>query len=732
MCYMPKFPYAMTPTTSLSMHKLLSASICVLITLSILIYSINDDKQHCNELLTDTHLERGLYTENCLPATHSRLSAEQCLSGEQVAFIGDSTTRQLYDNLALFLSLRNPSVAKHADKSSGDSARALSIHFKWDPYLNSTDLDTLPRNTFTVLGTGLWYLRYVDIQSWSATVDSVYTRTLPYNSLLLPVLHPEINKLSSERSLTITDDDVDAMNADLSVRRTIPIPFALNDIVSASPNETTDGLHYSPKALHHATQLLLNYWCNNLTPSNNVSCCRPYPSPRPMQFLCLTFLVLVAAAKVVQAAFKPDHPRQYLLTQSSIFAAVLLLAYLTDRSHIFTKSPKQFSLLAVLPLLLMVGGVGYKTATRNQDNTGVLNRAQTDELKGAMQLVILIYHYFNGSKHPQFYIPVRILVASYLLLQGYGNSMYFLKNNQPTIPRYIAVMTRYNILTAVLCHVLDVQYITYYFIPIVTIWYTVLWITFYSYSHFNSNPKLVSIKLLISLALSLAALNIPYLNSAIPYEYKFRLNLDILAPFTGALVAVLIHHSENTQTHRWINTTTISISAVVVVMMIVLDTLVTPIKYTYNQYHTFISPIVVMGCLVLRNCSNAARSHHSTLLAQLGRCSLELFVLQFHLLLAGDSKGTLVLLPYSNKLLNFAAGLALFIPLSIKINEVSTYFVGIVVAFVTPNSSHSSHSSLPLNKSPIPDTTLTTLSKRRQIILIIGTAFVLSFTKLFY
>lgn len=662
--------------------------------------------------------------------------AAQCLAHQQVTFIGDSTSRQLYDHLVHELALTHAhhDEPKHSDKASHDAVRALSLRFKWDPYLNTTDVDALDENEIVVLGTGLWYLRYANVQSWSAMMDRLFAHSLPYNTLLIPVLHPEMGKLSHERRETITDEDVDAMNDDLAVRwqnsshfdSNINIPFALNAIMGASPNETNDGLHYSSKVLHQATQLLLNYWCNDLIVSNNVSCCRPYPAPRPLQLLCLALVALVAVAKPIQSAFAPNHPRQHLLAQASILAGVLMLAYLADRSHLFAKSPKEYNAVMVSGLFVLIVAIGYKTMAKNEDDKGVLNRSQTDELKGAMQLIILIYHYFSGSKLSQFYIPVRILVAAYLFLLGYGNGMYFLKN-PPTLPRYIAVMLRYNLLTMALCYVLDGQYISYYFVPIITIWFTVLWISFYINSQINSNLKLLCIKLLISFSLFAVLLNIPYVNAVIPYEYKFRLNLDILAPYSGTFLAIWMHNTDNRE--RWINKYSISVSGFVFVSMVVLDTLITPIKYSYNQYHMLISPVVVLACLVLRNCTQLARSYHSTLLAKLGRCSLELFVLQFHLLLAGDSKGLLILLPNTSKLLNLVLALAMFIPISMKVNQISNYFVGLVVAFVTPQS------FLPLSKSPNPSTvsTLSTkASKRRQLILISGVAFTLSFTKLFY
>jgi hypothetical protein len=51
-------------------------------------------------------------------------------------------------------------------------------------------------------------------------------------------------------------------------------------------------------------------------------------------------------------------------------------------------------------------------------------------------------------------------------------------------------------------------------------------------------------------------------------------------------------------------------------------------RVAYNVLHPYTVALPLVGAMLLRNCNSWARSHHSVLLAMIGRHSLELYLLQ--------------------------------------------------------------------------------------------------------
>src|SRR6218665_4155889 len=71
--------------------------------------------------------------------------------------------------------------------------------------------------------------------------------------------------------------------------------------------------------------------------------------------------------------------------------------------------------------------------------TSILHRDLTDEWKGWMQLVILIYHLTGASNVLPIYMQIRVMVSSYLFLSGFGHFYYFFTKSDHSVRRFFTV-----------------------------------------------------------------------------------------------------------------------------------------------------------------------------------------------------------------------------------------------------------------------------------------------------
>lgn len=172
----------------------------------------------------------------------------------------------------------------------------------------------------------------------------------------------------------------------------------------------------------------------------------------------------------------PVSQLEILLQSFCKLGLIMAYFYMCDRANLFMKENKFYthSTFFIPIIYILVLGVFYNENTKE---TKVLNREQTDEWKGWMQLVILIYHISGASTFLPVYMHIRVLVAAYLFQTGYGHFSYFWIKGDFGIHRVCQVLFRLNFLVVVLCIVMDRPYQFYYFVPLVTVWFMVIYVT---------------------------------------------------------------------------------------------------------------------------------------------------------------------------------------------------------------------------------------------------------------
>jgi hypothetical protein len=130
-------------------------------------------------------------------------------------------------------------------------------------------------------------------------------------------------------------------------------------------------------------------------------------------------------------------------------------------------------------------------------------------------------------------------------------------------------------------------------------------------------------------------------------EFLFRFSLDAYVVYFGMVAAVLYsqHTSRDPRVCKvyWPKLTMPIAGLMATCILVGYSVFCAQFlnKYQYNKWHPCVSPWVVVAFAVLRNSTSLLRSSHSRLFAWFGRCSLETFVLQYHIWLAADAHGLL-------------------------------------------------------------------------------------------
>ncbi|KAI5637510.1 10 TM acyl transferase domain found in cas1p domain-containing protein [Phthorimaea operculella] len=451
----------------------------------------------------------------CMLHRYSKTDARRCLrylafwgKYNSFAFIGDSRVEQLYEYFIGVLKTRldldsSYSTIDHhmPNYTYVDHKLRLSVSFVWSNDVSKTMVEQFRHWQYSdkppsviVASTGLQLLA---TRNTTDLVLEEYKRNLtrlvqPIDSLSIrdtKVLWKLLEPVdSNKKNVKISNTDIDAYN-----RAAIEILTHSAAKIWNSPRLVSqgamsdDGTLLSDTALRHCAQILLNMFCNDHMNFNDGSCCAaPEPYTRLQMVTQILFVVcaVLSSAKKVwqwaqtlqqrlggyslvnQAPVAPPSP----LAALGKLGMIMAYFYLCDRTNFFMKENKYYSEWSFwLP-------VGYVFAlglffTDDSRSSRVLHREQTNEWKGWMQLVILVYQVTGASKVLPIYMLVRALVSAYLFLTGYGHLYYMWQTGDAGLVRYFRVMFKLNFLTVVLCLAMNRPYQFYSFIPLVSFCY---------------------------------------------------------------------------------------------------------------------------------------------------------------------------------------------------------------------------------------------------------------------
>ena len=648
---------------------------------------------------------------------------QRCLAGRTLRFAGDSTVRQLFWTVVERIDEEKARQSRADVPKHGDvdwKGQNCTLSFTWDPYLNKTrgwawmSADTLA----VVLGGGLWHARHhghyhaqdfgTELRSTLASLgaldvslgdardhDHVGIDTKLHTPILfMPAVPPNALKLDAVRAAALNDSRIAAIHVELQdINRSSAMEVQWSNRLMIDGNQIvhyTDGIHGDPIITAAQVDIILNRICYTGTATDRAkvrsSCCVGPPIPTRVQQLLLVlssgvvsyWLCTFLWSRRASTTTASSRGSLHIWKCAAILATAVVYCYVADRTSILQHTSKVidenvFVITAIICIGLLL--VTMRSMPSNVQVKGAetfvwfeepfLHRLQTEEWKGWMQALILFYHYFGMSRVLWVYRIVRVLVASYLFMTGYGHTIYFLKTKDYSLYRVASVLVRLNLLACMLAYSMNNNYEFYYFPALSSFWFLVVYISLLKVDLSKLSFKEALFRVLLSLGIIKTILRSEKFFGAVlaavgrflgislnQGETHFRIALDVYTVYIGMLAAIIYLKATNSPRsrterpcymfrHRSAMRMVCLSSSIMGLTGYALVSLSLKEKRLYNRWHPVLSPIAILAFVTLRNATPTLRNHYSPVFAWLGRCSLEAFVLQYHIWLAADTKGLL-------------------------------------------------------------------------------------------
>jgi N-acetylneuraminate 9-O-acetyltransferase len=416
------------------------------------------------------------------------------------------------------------------------------------------------------------------------------------------------------------------------------------------------------------------------------------PSPLPTSSSSSTTLATGSHKKKLSAAFDGTITCfQNLTTELFFTGAIVILTYIFENHWIFEHSQKEYSrdlFLFVCVVFFLYALYTIKPIT----DLSLLGRDQTEEWKGWMQFIFLLYHYFHAE---EVYNSVRVMITCYVWMTGFGNFSFFYMKQDFGWLRVVQMLWRLNFAVFFLMMIHGNTYILYYICPLHTFYFSMVYVTMYLWQSVNHSMWGIRVKLLLlgliifivwdvsgeifdAAFFFLGTDSVIGAKSGSLWEWYFRSSLDHWSTFYGMIFALNFPLAE--QYFKVASGWSLAIAGAALLALSVwwyleiycLD------KLAYNLAHAYFAFIPLTAYIFFRNLTPSIRSGVSMSLHLLGKTTLETYLLQHHVWLTSNAKTLLTLVP-GMPWVNFALASVLFYFLSHELYRLTMSLRGMIL-----------------------------------------------------